>query len=215
MKKTKEWISDYLRYFLLILAIALLIFLIVITLKVYQRYDKKTSGDGIEILTEADTQKLTEQPSEKMTESETESETERESGTEAETESEAKEQKNGTASGTEKARLESGSANAGAASEAELPSEDGQEPGEGQNQTDGQSQTDGQEQVNMEAPGESTGDYRTIISPCNLRSYPDYGDNVIGECYAGQTVEFLGEEAGWYKISADGTVGYIGPKFLG
>jgi uncharacterized protein YgiM (DUF1202 family) len=65
------------------------------------------------------------------------------------------------------------------------------------------------------ASAESNADYRTILSTCNLRSYPDYGDNVIGECYSGQTVEFLGEEAGWYKISVDGVVGYIGPKFLG
>lgn len=56
--------------------------------------------------------------------------------------------------------------------------------------------------------------YRTIVSTCNLRSYPDYGDNVIGECYAGDTVEFFGEEAGWYKISLNGTVGYIGKRFL-
>ena len=57
--------------------------------------------------------------------------------------------------------------------------------------------------------------YRTIISACNIRSYPDYGDNVIGGLGGGETVLFYGEEAGWYKIEYNGIVGYIGPRFLG
>ena len=56
--------------------------------------------------------------------------------------------------------------------------------------------------------------YRTIISACNIRSYPDYGDNVIGGLGGGETVLFYGEEAGWYKIEYNGIVGYIGPRFL-
>lgn len=207
MKKTREKESDFLKYFLLILAIILLICLIVITLKVYQRPGGNTSGDDIEILTEAGTEKLTEAPSEKITESETESEEETESESESETateaESETAGQTAGAMNGQAAAQPEDVSGDAGPEAQPELQAEDGQ------------SAEAGQEQVQAEAPEESTGDYRTIISACNLRSYPDYGDNIIGECYAGQTVEFLGEEAGWYKISADGTVGYIGPKFLG
>ena len=56
--------------------------------------------------------------------------------------------------------------------------------------------------------------YRTISSACNIRSYPDYGDNVIGGLGGGETVLFYGEEAGWYKIEYNGIVGYIGPRFL-
>ena len=56
--------------------------------------------------------------------------------------------------------------------------------------------------------------YRTIISACNIRSYPDYGDNVIGGLGGGESVLFYGEEAGWYKIEYNGIVGYIGPRFL-
>ena len=56
--------------------------------------------------------------------------------------------------------------------------------------------------------------YRTVISACNIRSYPDYGDNVIGGLGGGETVLFYGEEAGWYKIEYNGIVGYIGPRFL-
>ena len=56
--------------------------------------------------------------------------------------------------------------------------------------------------------------YRTIVSACNIRSYPHYGDNVIGGLGGGETVLFYGEEAGWYKIEYNGIVGYIGPRFL-
>ena len=56
--------------------------------------------------------------------------------------------------------------------------------------------------------------YRTVASACNIRSYPDYGDNVIGGLGGGETVLFYGEEAGWYKIEYNGIVGYIGPRFL-
>ena len=57
-------------------------------------------------------------------------------------------------------------------------------------------------------------EYRTVVSACNIRSYPDYGDNVIGQLYGGETVLFYGLEGGWDKIECNGIVGYIGPKFL-
>ena len=64
------------------------------------------------------------------------------------------------------------------------------------------------------APSAPEPEYRTIISACNIRSYPDYGDNVIGQLYGGETVLFYGLEGGWDKIEYNGIVGYIGPKFL-
>ncbi len=61
-----------------------------------------------------------------------------------------------------------------------------------------------------------TPDYRSILSACNLRSTPDYGDgNVIMELWAGATVEYMGVVEGWAKVSYEGTVGYIGTKFVG
>ena len=58
--------------------------------------------------------------------------------------------------------------------------------------------------------------YRTIISACNVRSEPSYGDNVIiYDLPAGTQVEYLGG-SGWCEIKlSDGTVGYVGEKFLG
>ena len=36
---------------------------------------------------------------------------------------------------------------------------------------------------------------------CYIRSYPDYGDNIIGEYPAGTVVEFFLEDVGgWYKV---------------
>jgi cytoskeletal protein RodZ len=209
MKKTKEWISDYLRYFLLLLAIALLIVLIVITLKVYQRYDRTPGQDDIEILTEAQTGQVTEKETEKETEAPTESETETEKETETESADETE------------TELQTNAASAiRSTSGADGSSDSSTTTGEGDVTQTQQSeetvvQTEAQPvEIQVEEPA-YTADYRTILSTCNLRSYPDYGDNVIGECYTGQTVEFLGEEEGWYKVNVDGVVGYIGPKFLG
>ena len=56
--------------------------------------------------------------------------------------------------------------------------------------------------------------YMTINSACYMRSYPDYGDNIIGQFEAGTTVEFLGDEGGWYKVSVNGQVGYMGARFF-
>ena len=57
--------------------------------------------------------------------------------------------------------------------------------------------------------------YRTITSACNVRSDPSYGDNVIvSDLPAGTQVEYLGG-SGWCEIKlSDGTVGYVGEKFL-
>ena len=71
-----------------------------------------------------------------------------------------------------------------------------------------------QQEVVPVAPPAPEPEYRTVVSACNIRSYPDYGDNVIGGLYGGETVLFYGLEAGWDKIEYNGIVGYIGPKFL-
>ena len=71
-----------------------------------------------------------------------------------------------------------------------------------------------QQEVVPVAPPAPEPEYRTVVSACNIRSYPDYGDNEIGGLYGGETVLFYGLEEGWDKIEYNGIVGYIGPKFL-
>lgn len=56
--------------------------------------------------------------------------------------------------------------------------------------------------------------YLTMTGACYLRSYPDYGDNILGTYGAGTVVRFYGEEAGWYKVEVDGQIGYMGPRFF-
>ena len=68
--------------------------------------------------------------------------------------------------------------------------------------------------VEPQTPETPAPEYRTVISACNIRSYPDYGDNVIGGLYGGETVLYYGLEGGWSKIEYAGIVGYIGPRFL-
>lgn len=269
--KFTEWISDNLRYFLLFLAVALLIVLGVFGIKIYQSYEKTASDDkSIEILTES--LKETEQPQTSQPETQTESETESESESESEkqTESESESETNGNASNmnAEGANdpLTSTDTNSSEGQNQEqtvslpenivptittdcnfrstpelgdniiggcYPGQEvtivGEENGWCQIVADGVTgyvaaefvNTDGTwtpeaaDQTAGSSGSEYTGETRSILSGCYLRSYPDYGDNILGECYAGQEVQFLGEEAGWYKVVADGVTGYIGPKFLG
>ena len=56
--------------------------------------------------------------------------------------------------------------------------------------------------------------YLTMTGTCYMKSEADYGDNIIGEYYAGTTVEFLGDAGGWYKVRVDGQTGYMGSRFF-
>lgn len=56
--------------------------------------------------------------------------------------------------------------------------------------------------------------YLTMTGACYIRSYADYGDNIIGEYPAGTVVEFLEDVGGWYKVQVDGMVGYMGARFF-
>nr|MCR5160696.1 SH3 domain-containing protein [Lachnospiraceae bacterium] len=56
--------------------------------------------------------------------------------------------------------------------------------------------------------------YLTMTGTCYMRSEADYGDNIIGEYYAGTTVEFLGDAGGWYRVRVDGQTGYMGARFF-
>lgn len=56
--------------------------------------------------------------------------------------------------------------------------------------------------------------YMTMTGACYIRSYPDYGDNIIGEYPAGTVVEFLEDVGGWYHVQVDGLDGYMGARFF-
>ena len=79
MKQFKEWLSDYLRYFLLLLAAILAFFLILAGVKIYQNSKKPDAANAIQIITETETETTEKKQTETKMTSETESETEPES----------------------------------------------------------------------------------------------------------------------------------------
>lgn len=197
MKDFKEWFSDYLRYFLLLLAVVLLFGIIFITVKVYQNYDSPTTGDSIEIVTE--TNRITEAgetEAEKMTEAQTESSSETDGETEA--------------------LPQGGQTEAGTALTGESDFT-GQAVAGGQ---DGQTMAETQSETETEPPAEAPTErepepvYRTMTGACNFRRGPGYEYEVMAVYPAGTTVEFLGIVEGWCEVRIDGVIGYMGQRFF-
>lgn len=204
MKGFKEWISDYLRYFMLILTAVLLFGIVYIGIRVYQNYDSPTAGENIEILTEEGsvTEKETESESEKATESESEPEkvTEPESGKASETPA-------GAQSETQPQTVET------------LPSETQPRtaetlPTEPQTAEVLQTETQPPTEAQTQPPTEPEPVYRTMTGACNFRSGPGYEYEVMAEYPAGTVVEFLGIVEGWCEVRIDGVTGYMGQRFF-
>ena len=203
MKNFKEWLSDYLRYFMLALAAVILFFIVFIGVKVYQNYDSPTAGQNIEILTEDGRITEEEAESEKISESEKSDETEKLSEVEekkdiAETESqtEAETQRQSTQETQRQT----------------TPETKPQTTLETQPQTVPETQP--QTTPETQPPTEPEPIYKTLTGSCYLRSGPGYEYEIIGEYMYGTTVEFRGEVEGWYEVQVDGMIGYMGPRFF-
>ena len=203
MKNFKEWLSDYLRYFMLALAAVILFFIVFIGVKVYQNYDSPTAGQNIEILTEDGRITEEEAESEKISESEQSDETEKLSEVEekkdiAETESqtEAETQRQSTQETQRQT----------------TPETKPQTTPETQPQTTPETQP--QTVPETQPPTEPEPVYKTLTGSCYLRSGPGYEYEIIGEYMYGTTVEFRGEVEGWYEVQVDGMIGYMGPRFF-
>ena len=203
MKNFKEWLSDYLRYFMLALAAVILFFIVFIGVKVYQNYDSPTAGQNIEILTEDGRITEEEAESEKISESEKSDETEKLSEVEekkdiAETESqtEAETQRQSTQETQRQT----------------TPETKPQTTPETQPQTVPETQP--QTTPETQPPTEPEPVYKTLTGSCYLRSGPGYEYEIIGESMYGTTVEFRGEVEGWYEVQVDGMIGYMGPRFF-
>ena len=198
MKQFKEWLSDYLRYFLLLLAAILAFFLILAGVKIYQNSKKPDAANAIQIITETET----ETTAKKQTETEMTSETESESESESETE-----QKTETAADTAETKAEtavqaqSSAQTDAAAAATEKPTET-QPPTEKATETQPATET------------EYTPIYKTLKGSCYIRSGPSMDAEIIGEYMYGTTVEFLEDVGGWYKVRIDGMVGYMGARFF-
>lgn len=207
MKQFKEWLSDYLRYFLLLLAAILAFFLILAGVKIYQNSKKPDAANAIQIITETET----ETTAKKQTETEMTSETESE--TESELESET-EQKTETAADTAETKAEtavqaqSSAQTDAAAAQTETAAAATEKPTETQPPTEKATETQPATET------EYTPIYKTLKGSCYIRSGPSMDAEIIGEYMYGTTVEFLEDVGGWYKVRIDGMVGYMGARFF-
>ena len=209
----KEWLSDNLRYFLVGVVVILIIGGSILGLKIYS---SAVNGKDEPALIQKNTQAQTESKKETETKKETEKATKKQN---------EKETKKQTEKTTEKAAEKTTESQA--ASSDQTPdgnaSDDSSSHGAGSEQNgdtyggnDYDYNYDGSQQAEVisqetEAPQPQ---YMTINAACYMRSYPDYGDNIIGQFDAGTTVQFLADEGGWYKVSVNGQTGYIGARFF-
>ena len=205
MKQFKEWLSDYLRYFLLLLAAILAFFLILAGVRIYQNSKKPDAANAIQIITETETETTAKKQTETEMTSETESESESESETEQKTETAA--DTAGTKAETAVQAQSSAQTDAAAAqtetavAATEKPTET-QPPAEKATETQPATET------------EYTPVYKTLKGSCYIRSGPSMDAEIIGEYMYGTTVEFLEDVGGWYKVRIDGMVGYMGARFF-
>ena len=241
MKKFKEWLSDYLRYILLIIGALLAFTLITFGVQTWlivkragspqtantqteETQDASSKGGAIEILTEAVTERASESETEKETQTETSSETEHQSETSLETETDASsaQPKETAASAEDAVDSQTSDDTSDSSSQAETSDTSAATEAAETSGTDIAPETSAPVQTEQivvqteilaetqapepetEAPYQPV--YLTMKGACYIRSYADYGDNIIGEYPAGTVVEFLEDAGGWYKVRVDGMV---------
>lgn len=221
MKDFKEWLSDYLRYFLLILAAVLAIALVVIGVRVYQGMTNPTMGDGdrIEIgaeqeTTVSETEAVTETEPQTGSAKEPQMESEKEQQTRFETEpSETElqmESETAPVSGTDTAGSETAGNEAG--------TDGGSVSAAGDADAAAIAEPESEVLIVVETEPETEAVYepvyKTLKGSCYIRSGPSMEADIIGEYMYGTTVEFLEDVGGWYKVRIDGMVGYMGARFF-
>lgn len=203
MKQFKEWLSDYLRYFLLLLAAILAFFLILAGVKIYQNSKKPDAANAIQIITETETETTAKKQTETEMTSETESESESKTEQKTETAADTAETKAETA-----VQAQSSAQTDAAAAQTETAAAATEKPTETQPPTEKATETQPATET------EYTPIYKTLKGSCYIRSGPSMDAEIIGEYMYGTTVEFLEDVGGWYKVRIDGMVGYMGARFF-
>ena len=203
MKQFKEWLSDYLRYFLLLLAAILAFFLILAGVRIYQNSKKPDAANAIQIITETETETTAKEQTETEMTSETESESESETEQKTETAADTAETKAETA-----VQAQSSAQTDAAAAQTETAAAATEKPTETQPPTEKATETQPATET------EYTPIYKTLKGSCYIRSGPSMDAEIIGEYMYGTTVEFLEDVGGWYKVRIDGMVGYMGARFF-
>jgi len=185
MNNFKEWLSDNLRYFMLAGIIILVLAAAIFGINAYSKLSNNT--DKKDTATEQETPQ-TETKREETETKESETETKKAAETEKQTEK-MKE--------TEETE------------ETEAVTEAVTEP-----QLAAAPQTEAVPETEAEPQTEPAPVYLTLKSACYIRSGPSYEAEIIGEYWGGQTVRFIEDAGGWYKVEVDGMIGYMGARFF-
>lgn len=212
MKDFKEWLSDYLIYFLIAFGVIGVIVLTLLGIQIYGKFHN--SKETTTMITETMSQTETESgiSSEKASETEKETASKKTSETEDETETK-KESEISTETSSETEKTTESGGNARTESTAQTNA--------GTNGTGADEQTETPvsetQAVQTQAP-ETQASYQpvymTVVSECYLRSTPEYGDNILTSLYSGTVVEFLDNDTGWVHVRVNGMTGYMGGRFL-
>lgn len=216
MNNKNDRAINFVRFFFLGLAIALLILFGVLVFSIYRSSTREITDSELVIVddTEAVTQEeLTEQLTEKLTEELTEEQTEEKTGELTEAASAAGNTSADTASQTAETAAQSSETTASASSDSSADTSAVQTV-EGDVVV-----IDNDTAASDDSSSESTGVYSTLNAACNFRSEAGYeddegNDTTIGIYQAGTQIEVLEVVGGWTKVKIDGVVGYVGAQFV-
>ena len=212
MKDFKEWLSDYLIYFLIAFGVIGVIVLTLLAIQIYGKFhnskepttmitetmSQTETESGISSEKASETEKETASKKTSETEDETETKKESESSIETSSETEKTAESGGNAQTESTAQTNAGTNGTGADEQTETPVSETQAV-----------QTQAPE---TQAPYQPV--YMTVVSECYLRSTPEYGDNILTSLYSGTVVEFLDNDTGWAHVRVNGMTGYMGGRFL-
>ena len=217
MKDFKEWLSDYLIYFLIAFGVIGVIVLTLLGIQIYGKFHN--SKEPTTMITEtmsqtetesrissekaSETEKETASKKTSETEAETETKKESESSTETYSETEKTAESGGNAQTEGTAQTNAGTNGTGAEEQTETPVSETQAV-----------QTQAPETQAPETQASYQPVYMTVVSECYLRSTPEYGDNILKSLYSGTVVEFLDNDTGWAHVRVNGMTGYMGGRFL-
>ncbi|MCD7716583.1 MAG: SH3 domain-containing protein [Lachnospiraceae bacterium] len=235
MNNKNDRAINFVRFFFLGLAIALLILFGVLVFSIYRSSTREITDSGLVIVddTEAITQEeLTEQLTEEMTEAQTEEAAEDLMETDAsaagadETDDDTVSDPDSTAaaaSAAEGTTAETAAQTAQTAQSSETAAQtsDSSTDASAAQTVEGDVVViDGDTAVSDDSSSESTGVYSTLNAACNFRSEAGYeddegNDTTISTVQAGTQVEVLEAVGGWTKVKIDGVVGYVGAQFVG
>lgn len=212
MKKFKEWLSDNLRYFVLAIAVIAVILILFFGYKLLG--NMMTNGDGSKKQTEE-----TKPGSEKSTEDK--------KATEKTTESQKQTQKTETSKSTEKTTEKTTGKTSDSKGESSKASESGNETSSTNAGSQANTQTEATEAAvpqtqapETEAPAQTEATEAPVPqtmymnAAAYIREAPSYEGAILDTLQAGQAVTFLEDVGGWYKVEANGYVGYVGARFF-